>query len=287
MIKMNEFPHLIKLLDDDSEWIRERVVEELNDMGPHLDHAIQQNQNEISEENKIWLKQFSQHRRLALFQEDWKKKEYTDNPGKAIKQAILRLAYLDDGTDAEIIEDRIDELLNEFRSTFNTYGPEDLLSFIFQENGFFPSIAVSFYFQPTHIAHVLEQKAGAPVCLVCLLIILADELGLPIWGVFWKNAIWPAIVTHNQALLFDYNGKPLTSSRPIEQDNCTHITYHPATTKKISVFKASVEDLVKLAVQGNIETYCRKANPEMALLYAKLYEQLNKVKRNGKNFTSS
>lgn len=274
MVDMKEFPFLVELLDDDSEWVRERVISELENMGPYLDQAIDSIKDTLSEDKKTWLERFSQNRRLVNFQSDWMNWQKMDHDGEGIYYALQRLAYLEDGSSKEELDELACALLNRFKAQFSSYGPKDLIHFLHQMEGFYSSVAASFASKPTHLSYVLKNKSGAPVLLVGILMKLSYELGLPLSGVFWRNTLWPAIIGNKKAHLYNYSGKKLVGSFTIIPKDHS-INKSEIYRSKNCVKRASVADLVKLSIQCTIETHCRRANPEKALLYAKLYEEFN------------
>ena len=215
----SQISHLIKLLDDRDDFVHTRVREELIALGedalPFLHIAsggenpvIRVSAQEIA--RAIFPKQLEEKfRHLSLASRG---KDLDLEAGMLI---LAEFAHPD--VDPASVRSQLDRLAAEFSERLqDNRTPQDIVkllaNFLFNEKKFAGNRENFFDADNSYIHTVLERKAGIPISLSAICILIAKRLNLPIVGVGLPGHFIVKYDAPGSAILFDpfYKGRVLT-----------------------------------------------------------------------------
>lgn len=222
----NKISHLIRLIDDRDEFVRNRVIDELVEIGedaiPFLEIAVRSENNSIKSSAleaiqaiipKQLQKQFSH---LGGNQSQG----YLDLEAGVI--LLAKFGYPDENTD--VISQTLDQLAAELLSKFKSnqspgQAVKALTHFLFIEKGFKGNKVNFFDEDNTYFSHMLKQQKGIPITLSILCVLVGQRLGLPIVGVGLPGHYIAKYDSLTQPVYFD----PFESGMIISEKDCAKL----------------------------------------------------------------
>lgn len=181
---MNEkIPYLINLLDDPDDNIRKVVIFELEKVGFSLEEEVRGLDLPLDEQRKYLLSGI-----YAKNDRRWLKKQWTGlNTISDDLQALeAGLSYIAQFQNGRFSEKKLASALDALAADFlNKHRPPDhfaLIHYLFKETGL--KGAENDYYNPlnSNLLHVLESKAGVPISLVTILILVGARVDLQYYG---------------------------------------------------------------------------------------------------------
>ncbi|KAA3611786.1 MAG: heat shock protein HspQ [Planctomycetota bacterium] len=183
MAPVEQLPHLLRLLDDDTPAVRKAVVEHLEALGDRLGPALDSMPEPPAEGQLELIGQLllpAKQRRLEEKWEAWLRSE--GNPRRLEKAMELLSDFLGSPLRRRRLGEALDRLAAEYR--LNEPQPEvrSLVSFLFLAKGL--RGAQVDYYRPENsdLLQVLERRQGLPISLVILLLLVARRLDLKVEG---------------------------------------------------------------------------------------------------------
>jgi len=222
----NQISHLIRLIDDRDEFVRNRVREQLITIGedaiPFLEIAARTENHEIQSIAldviqaiipKQLQKQFSQ---LA----DSSSEGHWDLEAGVI--LLAKFGY--PAEDPNCISQALDKLANEASDQVkNKKSPEQIVKaltrFLFFEKGFEGNKVNFFDPDNTYFSRMLELRKGLPITLSAMCIFVGQRLGLPIVGVGLPGRYIAKYDSLTQPVYFD----PFDSGQILSQEDCAKL----------------------------------------------------------------
>lgn len=184
-----EFKAMISLLDDSDSEVVNSIVDKIKSFGydaiPYLESEWGENLKNPAIQEKIEeLLQDIQMNNLKRDFQNW-----TDNNNDDLLEGlwlVSRIAYPE--TSLEKLRSEVNKIFTEaWIKTEDNMHPLDVLKtlneIIFGKFGFEPNIKNFHSVDNSLFNKVLENRMGNPVTLSCIYILIADKLGLPIYGV--------------------------------------------------------------------------------------------------------
>jgi hypothetical protein len=204
--------HILKLLDDDSAKVRQRVWEQLEANLPAWEGDIRARLPQLPDAPRRRLEELLAGRARRGFRRDWLR--WRDLPGDMdkLEAALAGLSWYlaedragrkraGDG-DAPVNRERrapgradagqtprhpalgplLDGLAQAYREADGTPSPTGLAAFLFVDQGFQGS--ENDYYDPgnSDLVLVIERRRGIPISLACVFMLVGHRLGLPIFG---------------------------------------------------------------------------------------------------------
>ena len=226
-----QLPFLLRLIDDDSPRVRERIGEELRAIFD-LDEQVRV----LERAGEVVLSDAQRHeldllladiarRKIARDASSWL--DWRDEPNtlRRLEIALGALAQWQREADNEYsnrhsalsvpgndsiladiharLSQALDELCEDFRSTGKPWHPEYLSAWLFVEQGL--SGNTLDYYDPrnSNLIDVIEGRRGNPISLTCVFILVGYRLGLDIRGCNFPGHFLAHARSGNQDLLFD------------------------------------------------------------------------------------
>jgi regulator of sirC expression with transglutaminase-like and TPR domain len=228
MSNNQQLPHLIKLLDDDSEVVRENVLAELSSFGQSL-------KNELNNQNIILNPKQQQliADLLSDYHRRWLRKEW--NSWLTVRDDKLKLetalglldGFLHERNFEQPLSPLLDSLSEEYDKTHTVRDVQLLSRFLFTVKEIHGADQQEYY-NPLNssISHAIIKKQGLPITLVSLYILVGHRLGLDIEGCNYPGHFLALAFTKHHKHVVDCfnNGQflnekefiALTKSAPIE-----------------------------------------------------------------------
>jgi len=187
---LGQISSLIKLLTDRDEFVRNRVRDQLVELGedalPFLEMATRGEDESLRIQAHLVIKNILPNKLAEKFRQLAKKGLSQDVDLEAGMMLIMEFGYPE--SDPEECRQKLDDLAQELGGILHANTePQEIVTafthFLFQKNGFKGN--KDNYHNPDNsfINKVLENHTGLPITLSALCVLLAKRLNLPIVGV--------------------------------------------------------------------------------------------------------
>jgi regulator of sirC expression with transglutaminase-like and TPR domain len=203
-----QLPFLIKLLEDESPSVRESVYEQLIAFGPSLETELLRVDLRLTSRELDGVRAWIRERSREWLRQSWASWSEDPEPYRQLESALNLVA--------EFQEDRyrpgkthalLDELAEEYRSTYGTPSTRDLSSFLFRVKNL--QGAREDYYNPLNssLVYAIEKRRGIPISLVLIYMLVGRRLGLTIEGCNFPGHFLALARESDATLVIDcYNG---------------------------------------------------------------------------------
>lgn len=267
-----EVPHLLALIDDESEYIREHVKTKLIAFGAKLEVIVDPYIASLTSIQQDILKGLCTEIRNHTFDNDWLGWMKINNPADSLEKAFEQLAYLRFGQQyPQTVGGHLDDLANTFRQRYRARDVKTLMRFLFEEEGF--RSPQKDYYNPDYnnLLFVLESRRGVQLTLSCIAILVAHRLNIPLFGINVPGHFMLASFENGGMQLFNAFNRGLPVAK-------TSVLYMEETFRQNNTspeeMVAEVHEIILQVLRNIIEAYCRKSKTDQAQIYARLYERL-------------
>ena len=187
---LGQISFLIKLLTDRDEFVRNRVQEQLIDLGedalPFLEIAVRGGDDDLRIQANALIQSILPQKLAEKFRQLAQKGLGQDIDLETGMMLIMEFGY--PNSDPEEFRQKLDELAQNFADILNTEAePPEIVAafthFLFQQKGFKGN--KDDYQNPDNsfLNKVLDNQTGLPITLSAICVLLAKRLHLPIVGV--------------------------------------------------------------------------------------------------------
>jgi len=183
MTDPQKLPHLLRLLDDDSEIVRQSVISELAAYGPNLERELARLKISPTDRQKELIRELLQESARSRFRNEWSAWRVMPETPDKLETGVRNLSeYLDGFTSGSELSGRLDMLAEEFRAQQDSRDALALARFLFQEKGL--KGAEKDYDNPqnSNLFYVLGQRRGIPISLTVVFMLVGHRLGMVIEG---------------------------------------------------------------------------------------------------------
>ena len=191
MAEEKDLVHILRLLDDESASVRDRVWEALETNLPAWESGIRARLEDMPPAQRKRVRDLLDQRSRQEFRLAWGRWRKAGDAAVQLENALSSLSdYLagrpsQEGQTApggSRLTPLLDALAGEFRKTRSDIRPTSLARFLFVEKGL--GGAAADYFDPgnSDLVRVLENGRGVPISLACVFILTGHRLGLAIAG---------------------------------------------------------------------------------------------------------
>jgi len=253
MTDPKHIPYLIQLLDDESELVRRRVVEELNSFGPNLkvellkttrtltSHQSKSIEVILNNQKKIWLKR------------TWPNWFYTKPEHEQLELALSMLAEYLSGSDSQVaLKEVLDDLAFTYQQIYNDKDPQQLAQFLFGDKGLKGEEDDYYNPQNSNLIYVIEEKKGIPISLASIYMLVGHRLGIPIEGCNFPGHFLSKIRVDGKTVFVDcFSGGQIIDERDLLQVQEELL----GNLDNILKEKASVETMVRRFLANLIRAY--------------------------------
>ena len=182
--QMSDLPFLLRLLDDPSPVVRERVCARLRALGEAVWPVIAADELPLSPDQRRLLEEIFSSRDERTLRAQWARLQSEADEAIYLEQSLLILGRWQLGErEAARAAGLLDDLAGAFLSLEPCPDSVALSAFLFDQGGLRGATA-SDYYNPlnSNLTHVLESGAGLPITLACVFILVGARVGLQIEG---------------------------------------------------------------------------------------------------------
>ncbi|MFH1858611.1 MAG: transglutaminase-like domain-containing protein [Candidatus Omnitrophota bacterium] len=267
-------PYLLRLLDDDSQLVKQAVLQELAAFGASLEEELSQlpkppdaNQRQLLQNllkgyTRSWLEKAWPH--WFRFKDDKKK----------LEMAHTLLADFQNGSNHPV---KLKTLLDQLAKEFAAQNPKDvrqLAEFLFHAKGL-KGVPESDYFNPlnSNLVYVIEKKRGIPISLVCIYMLVGYRAGLDIEGCNFPGHFLAKTVVGGKTVLVDcFNGGEFVDEKRLVEMN----PEIAETIQEIIHTETSAEALMNRVLRNLIRAYQETDNLANSHLMLELLKMLER-----------
>ncbi len=179
-----QLPHLVKLLDDDSDIVRDTVLQQLESFGPTLRRELARQRVTLSSDQENLMSGLLDEHRRERLKNAWPQWKIFENDKQRLEAGLSLLAeFLSNFFVQKSLTALLDQLTMEFGQSHRKRDPLTLSRFLFHEKKL-EGASQSEYYDPqnSNLLYVIQEKQGIPISLACIFILIGYRLGLNIEG---------------------------------------------------------------------------------------------------------
>lgn len=269
MAKTTDLPHLFRLLDDDSEIVRENVLTALSAFGPYLEIELSRSNIATTEQDRHRLRNLlGQHARQWL-QRSWPQWRSEPTDHARLERAMALVAEFQYGPGYPT---RLNPLLDQLADGFSRHAPQPdplaLASYLFKTKGL--KGTEKDYHNPFHsnLVYVIEEGRGIPLSLVSVYILVAGRLGLTVRGINFPGHFLARAEYDGRVYVVD----AFNSGRFL-RDRDLMLVQRGASTTMQSILEAPcpAETIIARCLRNLQHAYRQEDQPENAALMGELH----------------
>jgi len=236
-----QLPHLLKLLDDDSEVVQRELARELNAYGASLKTELARLSVSPNQNQRKKLQELTQEESRRWLKNHWSQWMLELNEVLALEKAMALLCEFQTGfiypADLSLM---LDDLASDAKEKYPHIDARELAQYLFKDLGL--KGAQSDYNNPLNsdLIYVVKEKRGIPLSLSCVYILVGARLGLHIEGCNFPGHFLARVVENNEATLVDcFNGGAVVDHKVVAQMSeqtpwsIQHLIHHAAPTRAI------------------------------------------------------
>lgn len=201
--------HLIKLLDDDSEVVREAVRQELNGMRRELPQHIEALETPLTlDEERLVAQMLEPARRLEL-EETWMRWRWMNGPDAQLEEGLSQISAFLNGwrTQSTDLTKRLDALAEEAFTDQGRMDAHELAQWLFAPQGGITRFRgnTKDYYSPanSNLFWVLDTGLGNPISLCCLYRLLGHRFGIEVEGCNFPGHFLSRVTHEGETWLVD------------------------------------------------------------------------------------
>lgn len=201
--------HLIKLLDDDSEVVRQAVSQELTGMRRELPQHIETLETPLSADEERLVAQLLEPARRLELEETWMRWRWMEGPDAQLEEGLSQLSTFLNGwkTQSADLAKRLDTLAEEAFAEQGRMDAHELAQWLFGPHGGITRFRGNSkdYYSPmnSNLFWVLDTGLGNPISLCCLYRLLGQRFGLEIEGCNFPGHFLSRVSYRDQTWLVD------------------------------------------------------------------------------------
>ena len=256
MLTKNKLPHIISLVDDESEEIRNYVFKDLTDYGNSLESDLVEYSDILNPKNLHLIKPIIEKNRRNWLLANWKNWYGAVSELDKIEIAMDIISKFQLGILQQMpLSTKLDIIAGNFMNIY-PYGNElDLSTFLFRvldlkgnKNDYYHPLNSNLY-------HTFESGTALPITLVLIYILIAERVGLKVVGCNFPGHFLAKIEIDEEMLLIDCfnNGKIIFNS---DLENLSPEAYEALLT--IINRPLSARSVIKRVLNNLINAYKEK-----------------------------
>jgi regulator of sirC expression with transglutaminase-like and TPR domain len=268
-----DLPHLVRLLDDESEIVRENVLTALASFGPYLEIEMSRSNIATTAEDRHRLRNLlGQHARHWL-QRSWPSWKAATDDHDRLEIAMRLLAEFQYGPGYPAhLSDLLDKLAEDHRKRFADPDALTLASYLFKTRGL--AGAEKDYHNPFHsnLVYVIEEGRGIPLSLASIYILVGGRLSMDIRGINFPGHFLTRVSHEGTVYVVDcFNG-----GRFLEEHDLA--AYNRGVAGQISELinaPCPAETIIARCLRNLTHAYRQDDQPENAALMSELQQTLD------------
>lgn len=246
MSAITSLTHILRLLDDDSEVVREAVQAKLVSMRKDLTFHLSTLERPMTvEEERLVAKMLEPVRREELL-ETWMRWRWLDSPSGQLEEGLAQISAFLAGwkIQAKDLSPRLDALAEEAFNDGGKMDARELAEWMFTKKGDpvrFRGNSKDYYaHQNSNMFWVLDTGLGNPISLCCLYILIGHRFGLNIEGCNFPGHFLARVRLEDQIYLVDCFNRgrfmlatDVAKHHPAANPGMDEIIREPASTEAI------------------------------------------------------
>jgi len=256
MLEKEQLPHILNLVDDDAEEVRNYVFKDLTDYGLALEEDLFEFAEVIDRKNLDIIDPIIKNNRRKWLQRNWHQWFDVRNYYEKIEIAMNLISKFQLGYFQQIsLSERLDQISEDFKNRY-PYGNElDLANYLFQVLDLRGDKRD--YYSPlnSNLYYTLEEGKGLPLTLTLIFILIGERLGFDVVGCNFPGHFMAKINIDDELLLIDcFNGGRIIFESEIK--TLTNDSYE--SVMKIIHTKSDAETIIKRVLKNLINAYREK-----------------------------
>lgn len=198
-------PYLLQLLDDESEIVREALMEEFAGFGPRLQLELARLPRPVTTAERTVIQDLLSRYNRKWLREAWKEWYEIESDKEKLERGLSLIAEFQSGPgNVKVLGSMLDELAQEFvvRKDLNK-DAVTLAHFLFVEKGIKGERTDYYHPNNSNLVFVMQARRGLPISLACLYILVGHRLGLDIEGCNWPGHFFARIFVNGTLMLVD------------------------------------------------------------------------------------
>ncbi len=273
-----QLPYLLKLLEDESETVRETVLKELSSFGPYLEQELAHQNITIDEYQLKLMRSLLDESNRRWLQEAWSSWFELEDDKAKLELAQSLLAEFQNGRYYPVkLKSLLDQLAKEYRSRNHYTDALELSNFLFKVKKI-AGVEESDYYNPlnSNLVHVIEKKRGIPISLASIYILVGHRLGLDIEGINFPGHFLTRAISKGRVFIIDcFNGgnvMSLSKKKPtVQSGDATGI-------QDIRELECDAEMIIARVLRNLMKAYQQEGNLENVALMGELLEMMEEGK---------
>ena len=272
MTDPQKLPHLLRLLDDDSEIVRQSVITELAAFGPDLERELARLRITPTERQREQIRELLQESARARLKGEWASWRALPETIEKLEAGVRHVSeYLDGFTPGSELGGRLDSLANEFRAQYDSRDALALARFLFQEKAI--KGAEQDYDNPqnSNLFYVLNHRRGIPISLTVLFMIVGHRLGMTIEGLNFPGHFLARATLGTSAVIIDcFNG-----GRFVEESHFRkQVSENPLASVEMEDLASTPTIILGRMIRNLINAYEKLQDAAQASFFTELAEPL-------------
>lgn len=208
MIDKEQLPHILNLVDDDEEEVRNYVFKDLTDYGLDLENDLLEFAEIIDRKNIEIIDPIIKSNRRKWLRKNWKIWFNIIDQYEMIETAMSVISKFQLGYFQQVtLSKRLDQISEDFKNRY-PYGNElDLANYLFQVLDLRGNKRD--YYSPlnSNLYYTLEEGKGLPITLSLIFILIGERLGFTVSGCNFPGHFMARVNIDDELLLIDcFNG---------------------------------------------------------------------------------
>ena len=251
--KIDNLPHLLKLLDDDSKSIRNIVFQELRSFGSVLDEKLAELNIVLTPLQERLLFPLLEGNRRNLLRNQWPSWFSLNTESQKLEKAFDLIAEFQLGKQyGQRLGKLLDSLANEFRKKYKNVNEFNLAKFLFGRDGLSGTEMDYYNPQNSNLVSVILNKSGIPISLVSIYMLVGNRLQMEIEGCNFPGHFLARIFKGETLYLVDgYSGGEVINGEDIRR-------FAPPSSVNMEEFfhrKTTAFDIIERVIRNLIRGY--------------------------------
>ncbi len=272
MTDPQKLPHLLRLLDDESEIVRQSVISELAAFGPDLERELDRLRITPTEKQREQIRELLQESARSRLRAEWASWRALPESVEKLEIGIRHLSeYLDGFTSGAELASRLDGLADEFRSQLDSRDALALARFLFQDKGI--KGAEQDYDNPqnSNLFYVLKHHRGIPISLTVMFMLVGHRLGMQIEGLNFPGHFLARAVIGTGAVIIDcFNG-----GRFVEESHFRRqVSENPLASVEMEDLASTPTIIMARMIRNLINAYEKLSDTAQVAFFTELAEPI-------------
>ncbi len=256
MLEKEQLPHILNLVDDDAEEVRNHVFKDLTDYGLDLEEDLFEFAEVIDRKNLAIIDPIIQNNRRKWLRKNWSQWFNVRDYHEKIETAMNLISKFQLGYFQQIsLSKRLDQISEDFKNRY-PYGNElDLANYLFQVLDLRGN--KHDYYSPlnSNLYYALEEGKGLPITLTLIFILIGERLGFNVVGCNFPGHFMAKINIDDELLLIDcFSGGRIIFESELKA--LTNDSYE--SIMKIIHTESDAETIIKRVLKNLVNAYREK-----------------------------